>query len=374
MIYRWGIRPILFPLTRHDPEIAARIIINAAKLIQRSRLLLFLIGLINQARRNPHPVTVFGLQFPNPIGLAAGVDKHGEMVPFLERLGLGFVEVGTVTSKPQVGNDRPRMARLPKLGMLLNWLGFNSDGLEVVHERLWKVRPQVRIPVGGNVGKQFDTALKDAALDYVNGVLSLRTVVDYLVINLSSPNTPELRQLQTKAYLEQLLRLVVQTEQDAASHATDPADRKVRPILLKIDPDLSPTDRKDVVEVAERVGVAGLIISNTTVDHPNVVRMLYPNARNVKRGLSGGDYVFEKMMAAARHIRQLSPSFPLILVGGIDSPEKARQALEIGNLIQIHTGFVYQGARLVKKLRHVAEQMAHLHHVPHSAPLPSPAE
>jgi dihydroorotate dehydrogenase len=268
---------------------------------------------------------VAGLRFPNPVGLAAGLDKNGIALPFWRALGFGFVEIGTVTPRPQPGNPPPRVWRFARHRALGNRLGFPSDGAAMVASRLRrdKLRGDV---IGVNLGKNRDTPLPRAADDYVAALDATRSVADYFVVNVSSPNTPGLRELQTRAYLEEILGHVV-----AAAAGT--------PVLVKLSPDLEEPQLEDAIAACRAAGAGGLVLVNTTLARPDGV--------SFEGGLSG-----RPLAARAREVlaaaRRLAGDLPLVSVGGIDSPAEARARLEAGaSLVQLYTGLVYRGPTLV---------------------------
>jgi dihydroorotate dehydrogenase len=284
----------------------------------------------------PKPTTVFGLKFPNPVGLAAGFDKNGVAIPAWAALGFGFVEVGTVTAKPQPGNPKPRIFRFPSQGALINRLGFNNDGADIVAARLRALRESRRwpaIPVGINLGKSKVTPLEQAVDDYLYSFRLLAPLADYVVLNVSSPNTPGLRSLQEHDALQQLLAAVTR------ENATAP-----KPILLKIAPDLSPADLDQVVATAEENRIDGIIATNTTLDHSAI-----PTPLDQTGGLSGRP-LFAKSTEFVRAIRARS-SLPIIASGGIFDAASAREKFKAGaDLLQVYTGYVYRGPGLLSEI------------------------
>ena len=281
---------------------------------------------------------VFGIKFRNPVGLAAGFDKNADLVDDFSHLGFGFIEVGTVTPKPQHGNRKPRLFRLIRDRALINRMGFNNEGAKSISKRLENRRSLVT--VGGNIGKNKATPNEDAINDYLECFHELYDHVDYFVVNISSPNTPGLRDLQEKEPLRKLLSSLIQSKKP----------NKPRPILLKIAPDLSYPQLDDVLEVIGSVAVDGLIVSNTTIDHSH---LLTSSSKLNKIGAGGlsGEPVFEKSTEQLRYIRSRNASIPIIAVGGISSPERAIEKLKAGaDLIQIYTGLIYEGPALVKRI------------------------
>jgi dihydroorotate dehydrogenase len=284
----------------------------------------------------PKPTTAFGLTFPNPIGLAAGFDKNGVAIPAWAALGFGFVEVGTVTAKPQSGNPKPRIFRYPQQQALINRLGFNNDGADVVATRLRSLRESARwpaIPVGINLGKSKVTPLEQAVDDYLYSFRLLAPLADYVVLNVSSPNTPGLRSLQEHDALEQLLGAVRREN-----------ERAQKPVLLKIAPDLSLDDLDQIITTSEQNGIAGIIATNTTLDHSAI-----PKSLDQTGGLSGRP-LLEKSTEFVRAIRARS-QLPVIASGGIFDAASAREKLAAGaQLLQVYTGYVYRGPGLLREI------------------------
>lgn len=283
---------------------------------------------------------LFGLKFRNPVGLAAGFDKNGLLIREWGDLGFGFVEVGTVTPKPQDGNPKPRLFRLPKDQAIINRMGFNNDGLAVLTERLRNAQ-RGRLIVAGNIGKNKDTPNADAASDYEKCFEALYPVVDFFVVNVSSPNTPGLRELQEKAPLTALLQSL---------QALNSAKPKQKPILLKIAPDLTDTQLDDILDIVQTTKLAGLVATNTTISREG----LQTGGAEVEAigagGLSGAP-LKARSMEVLRYLRARAPKLPLISVGGIMTAQDAAERLQAGaDLVQIYTGFVYGGAYLPKRI------------------------
>jgi dihydroorotate dehydrogenase len=277
---------------------------------------------------------LFGLDFPNPVGLAAGYDKNAEAFIAALALGFGFVEIGSVTPRPQPGNPRPRLFRLGEDRAVINRMGFNNDGLDAVAARL--ARRQGHGIIGANLGKNKDSA--DAAADYVAGVRVLGPHADYLVINVSSPNTPGLRALQGREPLAALI---------AAVRGARKAERP--PLLLKIAPDLTESDKQDIAEVALSSGLDGLIVSNTTIARPDSLRSA---AKAETGGLSGRPLFAPSTALLADMYRLTRGSLPLIGVGGISSVEDAYAKIRAGaSLLQIYTALVYEGVGLIGRIK-----------------------
>ena len=282
------------------------------------------------------PRTLFGLTFPNPIGLAAGLDKNGLALPAWAALGFGFIEIGTVTAMAQPGNPEPRIFRLPAQQAVINRLGFNNDGADTIAQRLRGLRENGRwpaVPVGINIGKSRTTPLERATDDYLYSFRLLRDFADYITLNVSSPNTPGLRELQEPAALSRLLHAI----------ASEPGP-VARPLVVKISPDLSPVELEAVLATCEENGVAGIIATNTTLDHSAV-----PPGLDEEGGLSGAP-LREKSSALVRSIAANS-NIPVIASGGICDAESAREKFEAGaHLLQLYTGFVYRGPGLIREI------------------------
>lgn len=282
---------------------------------------------------------LFGLKFKNPVGLAAGFDKNAQFIHEFEAMGFGFIEVGTVTPLPQPGNPKPRLFRLPQDQALINRMGFNNDGMELAYENLRK-RPKGLI-VGGNIGKNKVTPNEEAESDYLKCFEMLYPVVDYFVVNVSSPNTPDLRKLQEKEPLESLLKSL--QEANAKKEAA-------KPILLKIAPDLTDGQLDDILEIAENISLDGLITTNTTIDRSGLKTSDATLTGIGNGGLSGAP-VLQRSTDIIRYIRTKNTKIPIIGVGGIVSAEDALEKLKAGaDLVQIYTGLVYRGPALIKEI------------------------
>ncbi len=288
---------------------------------------------------------VFGLHFKNPVGLAAGFDKNAEMIGEMANLGFGFVEVGTVTPLPQPGNPKKRMFRLPADEALINRMGFNNLGVDVVAERIAAFRKNAKpyqkgVIIGGNIGKNKITPNEDAVSDYIKCFDRLFDVVDYFVVNVSSPNTPGLRALQEKEPLMQLLNTLQQ--RNSKSDIS-------RPILLKIAPDLTDEQLDDIVEIVQQTGIAGIIATNTTISREGLVSK--DELKNETGGLSGKPLTKRSTEVISYLSRKSNGAFPIIGVGGIHSPEDAIEKLNAGaSLVQLYTGFIYEGPGLIKRI------------------------
>ncbi len=321
MIYERLLRPLLFSF---DPEHAHQL---ALTFLRAARPL-------PKRNRSEPALHEFGLPFRHRVGLAAGLDKNGVALPAWEALGFAFAEIGTVTARAQPGNPHPRIFRYPRQRALINRLGFNNDGADAVAERLARLRSRgrwPRIPIGINIGKSRATPLTAAVEDYLYSFRKLQAQADYIALNVSSPNTPGLRELQAAAQLDELLRALN-------------AEAAGKPLLVKIAPDLEPSGLDELVSVCEANGVAGIIATNTTLDHSAI-----PAAENMEGGLSGAP-LQAKSSAIIRHLASKT-RMPIIGCGGIFEAASAREKIDAGaNLLQIYTGFIFRGPALLREL------------------------
>jgi dihydroorotate dehydrogenase len=326
--YQKLLRPLFFTL---EAEKAHHFAMKRLETVAKNRLLL---GVTSLACRAPKiERELFGLKFKNPLGLAAGFDKNAEALPAWEALGFGFIEIGTVTARPQPGNPRPRLFRYPQQKALLNRMGFNNNGADAIAEKLrwWKSKHLwPRIPVGINIGKSKDTPLDEAPADYAYSFSKLKEFGDYFVVNVSSPNTPGLRTLQEAGALERLLLAVEEENSDGPSR---------KPLLVKLAPDLEFEDMSDLLDISKRRGVDGFVISNTTIDHSALTGEKVPEGGG---GLSGEPLRQRSTALVAYVVRKTG--LPVIGVGGISDGPSAIEKLAAGaSLLQIYTGFVYKG-------------------------------
>ncbi|MBV9104445.1 MAG: quinone-dependent dihydroorotate dehydrogenase [Verrucomicrobia bacterium] len=323
--YESFLKPILFSL---DPELVHEVAI--ATLARLSRIP-WLLDVLSRSGDNRFNREVFGLRFPNPLGLAAGFDKNGMALPAWEALGFGFVEIGTITAQGQVGNPRPRVFRIKEMEALINRLGFNNEGAEKIAVRLGQLRgrPQwPKIPVGVNIGKSKVVPLEEAASDYLRSFQRLEGIGDYFVLNVSSPNTPGLRKLQEGAAIRELFAAIQQQNQG-------------KPLLVKIAPDLVSGQLDHILALADEFRLAGVVATNTTVNQEVI-----PQDKRRPGGLSG-EPLRTLSLGILHHIKKHS-SLPVISVGGIMNADDAKQRFDAGaELVQIYTGFVFRGPRLV---------------------------
>jgi dihydroorotate dehydrogenase len=328
--YERFVRPLLFAI---EPETAHRFTLGVLRAASNVDLAL---STLNSFRPSARPKQLFGLNFPNPIGLAAGLDKNGVALPAWAALGFGFIEIGTVTAKPQPGNPKPRIFRFPDQNALINRLGFNNDGADAIAARLKQLQQSgrwPRVPVGINIGKSMVTPLTEAVEDYLYSFGALSEFADYVVLNVSSPNTPGLRELQSPAALSDLLSAIAEKNQSGR-----------KPIVVKIAPDLAPEQLEQILSVCENKHVAAIIATNTTLDHSSI-----PSGRDQQGGLSGAP-LREKSTTLVRQIAA-KPTIPVIASGGIVDAESAREKIEAGaQLVQIYTGLIYRGPGLLREI------------------------
>ncbi len=336
-MYKSLIRPLFFSF---DPEKIHHFTFSMIRFSNQ----IGLGGAFRNAYRFENPKLereLFGIKFPNPVGLAAGFDKDAKLYKELSNLGFGFIEIGTVTPKPQDGNEKPRIFRLIEDNALINRMGFNNGGVEEAVERL-KSNPlqgdKKRVLIGGNIGKNKVTPNEEAVNDYIICFEALFDYVDYFVVNVSSPNTPNLRALQEKKPLTDLL----QTLQDKNN-----LKKKRKPILLKIAPDLTDEQLLDIIEIVSITKIDGVIATNTTISRDGISS----ENKDEMGGLSGKPLT-KRATEVIRFLSEKSnKAFPIIGVGGIHSAEDALEKLDAGaDLIQLYTGFIYEGPGLIKEI------------------------
>jgi len=331
-MYQKIIRPLLFNI---DPEKVHYFTFSALRK-------LFLLPVSQKLVRKQFVVEdkrlereVFGIKFPNPVGLAAGFDKDAKLYKELSNFGFGFIEIGTLTPKPQPGNEKKRLFRLKEDKAIINRMGFNNGGVTEAVERLKKNNG---VLIGGNIGKNKVTANEKAVDDYLICFNALFEQVDYYVVNVSSPNTPNLRELQDKEPLTKLLNILQQ------ENLKRPVQK---PILLKIAPDLTDSQLLDIIDIIKETGIAGVIATNTTISREGLT-----SADKDETGGLSGKPLTKRATEVIRFLSEKSnKAFPIIGVGGIMSPEDAIEKLEAGAaLVQLYTGFIYEGPQLVKKI------------------------
>ncbi len=331
-MFRYVLRPILFLFSA---EKAHRITFALTKFFFKIPSTASLIQSLFKV--NTTPVNLFGLNFPNRVGLAAGFDKNAELIDELSNFGFGFIEIGTVTPKPQAGNPKPRLFRLKKDQAIINRMGFNNDGLDAVIDRLKKRKSTVII--GGNIGKNKEVPNEEAKSDYEKAYLALVDYVDYFVVNVSSPNTPNLRELQEKKPLTDLLLHIQKL------------NKVKKPILLKIAPDLTHEQLDDIIDIVQSTKIDGLIATNTTVARDNLFTH-WKKINAVGHGGLSGKPIKEKSTEIIRYIHTKSAGkIPIIAVGGIHNAKDAEEKLKAGaTLVQVYTGFIYEGPSLIKRI------------------------
>lgn len=297
-------------------------------------------SLAHGQKNNGQSTELFGLQFPNKVGLAAGLDKNAEAIDMFAAMGFGFVEIGTVTPKPQPGNPKPRLFRLKEDQALINRMGFNNDGVAVVKERLKKRKSNIL--VGGNIGKNKVTPNEEAVNDYIICFNELFDVVDYFVVNVSSPNTPGLRELQEKEPLSRILNTLM--DENKKRPAT-------KPILLKIAPDLTEGQLMDIIEIVNETKIDGVIATNTTIDRAGL-----KTSNNTVEGIGAGGLSGKPVQSKSTEVirflhKKSNGSFPIIGVGGINSGASALEKVESGaSLVQVYSGFIYEGPKLISDI------------------------
>lgn len=337
-MYHALIRPLLF---QFDAETAHRIAFTALKISSSLPIISDIMAGMNDIKDERLRRNVFGLTFENPIGLAAGFDKNAELVDAWDKLGFGFIEIGTVTPKAQAGNPKPRLFRLLEDKAVINRMGFNNEGAFEAAERLQKRKS--KLIIGGNIGKNKLTPNERAVDDYLSAYLTLYSTVDYFVVNVSSPNTPNLRDLQEK---EPLMRLL-QELQNVNQKQTKP-----KPILLKIAPDLTNGQLDDILEIVPATGTAGIIATNTTIDRSALKTPAHTLEAIGAGGLSGAPLKKRSTEVISYLHKGSNGAIPIIGVGGIMSAADALEKLAAGaSLIQLYTGFVYEGTPLIKQIK-----------------------
>lgn len=333
MIYQL-LRPLIFKL---DAESAHNLAINFLKYLPRFATLLTLDKDYDNLKSR-----VFNLDFKSPIGMSAGFDKNCEVVQVLEKFGFGFIEVGTTTPKPQIGNDRPRIFRLLEDQAIINRLGFNNLGSEVFFKNLQIIKPNTKKIIGVNIGKNKDT--QDANADYLELMSKFYEIADYLTINISSPNTKNLRDLQNEQNLVNLLQAL-----DSLKVELREKTQKNTPVLLKIAPDLDFDQQQQIAEIVLNSQISGVIISNTTIARSQNLKSSFAQEQG---GLSGKP-LFEKSNEVLCNFYKLTQGkIPLIGVGGVANANDVYQKMRSGaSLVQIYSAFIYQGFGLVEKIK-----------------------
>jgi dihydroorotate dehydrogenase len=333
-MYKLLLRPILFLF---DPERVHHFTFAILKFGFKIPFIKKVISSIYQIENKQLERTIFGLIFKNPVGLAAGFDKNAVLIDELAAFGFGFIEIGTVTPKPQIGNPKKRLFRLKQDKAIINRMGFNNDGVDVVVERLKKVKSDIII--GGNIGKNKVTPNKDAVDDYVICFNKLFDYVHYFVVNVSSPNTPNLRALQDKEPLSHILNTLQKINQ---------TKEKPKPILLKIAPDLNTDQLFDIIDIVKETKIDGVIATNTTIDRNNLSSK--SNATEIG-GLSGKPLEKRATEVIQFLANKSNNKVKIIGVGGIFNSNDAQEKLDKGaDLVQVFTGFIYQGPSIVNQI------------------------
>jgi dihydroorotate dehydrogenase len=336
-MYKLLVRPLLFLF---DPEAIHHFTFNFLKLICQLPGIKCLLNRFYTVQSKSLQRTLFGITFSNPVGLAAGFDKDAKLIDQLACFGFGFIEIGTLTPLPQPGNEKPRLFRLPADGGLVNRMGFNNGGVSAAVDRLKKRRSQVI--VGGNIGKNKITPNENAFDDYAKCFEALYPYVDYFVVNVSSPNTPGLRELQEKEPLKNLL---------AGVKTLSEAKEKPKPILLKIAPDLNETQLQDIVEILLETKTDGVIATNTTISRDGLQTGAEQLDKIGNGGLSGKPLLKKSNEVISFLRSKLGKNYPIIGVGGVMSVDDAIEKINAGaDLIQLYTGFVYEGPGIVKRI------------------------
>lgn len=333
VIYERVVKPALFRLGKGDPEVAHEHTLAALTKLAAVPAAVAAVARLNAVSA---PREVFGVRFPNVVGLAAGMDKNGVALRAWPALGFGHVECGTVTRHAQPGNDKPRLFRLRESGAIVNRMGFNNEGADALAARLKALGPKgIGAPIGVSIGKSKVTPVEEAVEDYLYSLRALREYADYVAINVSSPNTPGLRGLQDRAALDELVGALA-------------AEAGGVPLLVKIAPDLDESAIAEVLQVCADHGVAGLIATNTTISRDGVASADRAVAEREAGGLSGRPLTERSREVVAFVHRQL-PDLPVIGVGGISTVDDAQRMLDAGaSLLQVYTGFIYGGTGLVR--------------------------
>lgn len=331
-MYRLLIRPILF---QFDPEKVHHFTFSLIRFLHKIPLVGSLINSYYEVKSPNLEREVFGLKFKNPVGLAAGFDKDAKLYQELSNFGFGFIEIGTLTPKPQDGNPKKRLFRLQEDSAIINRMGFNNGGVE---EAIIRLKKNKGVLIGGNIGKNKVTPNEEAVNDYVICFDALFDYVDYFVVNVSSPNTPNLRELQEKEPLKALLNTL---------QVRNLEKQKAKPILLKIAPDLTNEQLLDIIEIVNETKIAGVIATNTTISREGLVA----NNKSEMGGLSGKPLTNRSTEVIRFLSEKSNKSFPIIGVGGIHTAADALEKLEAGaSLVQLYTGFIYEGPKLIKAI------------------------
>jgi len=338
MLYKAIIKPVLFAL---EPEKAHKLTFFLLDLFLKTPFVKFFIVNYFTIKNKQLETNILGLQFANKIGLAAGFDKDAKHIEALQTLGFGHIEIGTLTPKPQPGNEAPRLFRLPKDEAIINRMGFNNLGVDAAVERLKKIKIQGLI-IGGNIGKNKVTPNENAVDDYIYCFTKLFEVVDYFVVNVSSPNTPGLRSLQEKEPLKNILNQLQKLNN---------AKPKRKPILLKIAPDLNQSQLDDIIEIVLETKIDGVVATNTTISRENLKTENLQIESIGAGGLSGKPLTKNATEIIKYLAAKANNKFVIIAVGGIFTYKDAQEKLNAGaSLVQLYTGFIYEGPSIVKNI------------------------
>ena len=336
-MYKLIIRPILFLF---DPEKVHYFTFSFLKFVFKIPFVAAITRKTYSIEHSKLDRNLFGLKFKNPVGLGAGFDKNALMIPQLSNFGFGFIEIGTVTPKPQIGNSKKRLFRLKDDKGIINRMGFNNDGVDVVVERLKKIVPN--LIVGGNIGKNTDSSTNQYTDDYLYCFNALHDYVDYFVLNVSCPNVGSMAKLQDKDYLLELISSV-----QKANKSFD----KQKPILLKIAPDLNDIQLDEIIELVAETKIDGVIASNTSINREGL-KVSKERLETIGNGGLSGKPVTDRSTKVIKYLADKSnKSFPIIGIGGIHSAQDALDKIAAGaDLVQIYTGFIYEGPSLIKKI------------------------
>ena len=346
MMYKHVIRPILF---RFNPETAHNMTMSALTMMDRIPFASAIVRMLYKKKTPTLAREVFGINFPNPVGLAGGLDKNGEHYNDLANFGFGFVEIGSLTPKPQDGNPKPRLFRLPADKAIINRMGINNKGVKHAVEQLKKVKPEVI--VAANISKNATSINEDAAKDYETSFALMYDFVDMFVVNVSCPNVVGLTNLQDITFLSEIVDRLLDLRMYYDQY---------RPILLKVSPDLSRQQLDEIIDYCMRSGIDGIVAGNTTRSRDGLTNTDPQKIESIGNGGLSGAPIFQKNLELVRYIRGKSGGkLPVIGVGGIMSPEQAKQMLDAGaSLVEIYSGFIYEGPSLVKKINKYLENTA----------------
>ncbi len=334
-MYKYILRPLLFLL---KPEKAHGLIFSVLKIMNKLPFCKYFLKLAYSPKKMP--IKLFGLDFPNPVGLAAGLDKEAEAFDMFGAIGFGFVEIGTLTPKGQPGNPKPRLFRVIENKALINRMGFNNSGVDSAVKRLRKKKTNVII--GGNIGKNKITENSKAYQDYIYCFSALYDYVDYFAVNLSSPNTPNLRELQEKDALEKILSNLITMNKSMPV---------AKPILLKIAPDLTNEQLDDIIEIVTKLNIDGIIATNTTITRDGI-SLSKSEIEDIGAGGLSGKPLTKKSTEIIKYISdKTNKKIPIIASGGVMTPKDAEEKLNAGaSLVQVYSGFIYEGPGLIKKI------------------------